>query len=370
MGKKGGYMKLKCILLLFMLLALTGCQENESISLESYGDVYLELFTPVSAESSSSIMSEAARMISFDAFQTDYSHEDFIHYYKALIESLDHILYKLDQIGPTVADSQIRYYQSKLEYSLFALMDTLKTYESKETFNILWPSQFTLYDDMYTLMADIDPLIEDIWRYQTAIESHLVKSHYEIPEKYIQNKMESLFSYMYFDAVIAAHVSAYQDYSGLQLDPHMPTRIQSSKGSWYAVYEMAYKVMLIHNKQLRNQLEAINAYAEALALDLDPYQQHINFMNSYLSTYDEYVSIRAMYPYTFFKTGDFKSYQVRSGIVPGFNRWDPDELLFDFDPLYEDEYHFITLKEDCLKLLNLIHSDKHQEYMFIRSKEE
>jgi hypothetical protein len=303
------------------------------------------------------VLQEAKDMITYEDYQVSYSHEDFMHYINQLVSLLDDTIYELEQIGPLMNDVKIQMYQSKLEYALYDLMQILKTVQDKEIFQTMWPSQFTLYDEMYQLNTEMNDYWLKILNSRYEIELVLQKNNVTFEDDFYEGHLNFISSYSYYSNVLAAQVSTYQDYSGLQINPSMPNLLQTSDDSWYAAYEMSYSVML---PQISFNSMLIESYLK-YQNDFTDENDHIlkTFIETYNNAYKEYVSVRALYPYDFYKFGDYKDYQHRVGTIQTRGWYVRDQAVYDFDPIYNDSHHFDIMINAFNTLFNMLYQEEH-----------
>lgn len=351
---------MKKIFLLFIIvviLLLPSCKEQDNLTYNDYGLKYESLMTRLQDHLNLYLLSEAKDMITYDMYQVSYSHEDFMHYVNQFISILDETIYEFEQIGPFIQDTQIQMYQSKLEYALYDLMQILKNVQDKEIFQTMWPSQFTLYDEMYQLNTQMNDYWLKILNYRHAIELVLYQNNVIFSDSFYENHLKFISSYSYYSNVLAAQVSTYQDYSGLQTNPSTPNLQQTSKDYWYSTYEMAYSVMLPQINFNSLLLKSYLLYQNDLKVNRD--EDLKNFIEMYNEAYTSYVSVRALYPYDFFKFGDYKDYQQRVGTIQTRGWYVRDQPVYDFDPKYNESHHFDIMISNFNTLFNLLYQEEH-----------
>lgn len=349
--------KIFVLITIVVMLLLTSCKNQDTISYEDYRMKYESLMTDLQDHLNTYVLQEAKDMITYETYQVSYSHEDFMHYINQLVSLLDDTIYEFQQIGPKINDVKIQMYQSKLEYALYDLMQILKTVQDKDIFQTMWPSQYTLYDEMYQLNTEMNDYWLKIFNNRYEIERVLQENKCTFAEAFYEDHLKFISSYSYYSNVLAAQVSTYQDYSGLQINPSMPNLLQTSDDSWFAAYEMAYSVMLPQINFNSLLLENYMKYQkDLLGKNDDTFRI---FIETYNDTYKEYVSVRALYPYDFYKFGDYKDYQHRVGTIQTRGWYVRDQAVYDFDPIYNDSHHFDIMINAFNILFEMLYQEEH-----------
>ncbi|MBN2796129.1 MAG: hypothetical protein JXR88_12030 [Clostridia bacterium] len=356
-------MKKILIIILTLAFLMIGCNQNQAITLTEYNEKYTSLMSTLQNHLNDFLLPEAKDMISYADYQVAYSHEDFMHYIHELTSLLDDTLYELEIIGPQLENVMIQKYQSKLEYALYDLMQILKEEDDLDIFNTMWPSQFTLYDEMYQLNTKLNPYILKVLNYRIAIESELMKNDIIQSESFHEDYLKAMASYSYYSNVLAVQVSTYQDYAGLQTNPNNPNRLQTSEKKWYSIYELDYSVMLPQEKFNKSFLSSLEQYEQTLQLNPEKTSYYKNFILHFNQTYNDYVAIRQQLPYEFYKNGDHKAFQHKIGMIVTRGWYVKDEPLYDFDPIYNDAYHFDRMVNAFSELFNLLYESDHSQYM-------
>lgn len=350
------------IISVVLALLLVGCSQGE-ISLDAYADFYYQQMSQMEMAFQSGMLQEAVDMISPAQFNELYSNEAFVHDYDQFITSIDKTLYELSVVGPQLSDEILMKYQAKLEENYQDLMSMMKLYRERDTFSTLAVNNFSLYDDIYSLMRDINPILADIHKNQFEIEKYLYSESLE-NDDYMIEKYKNAQAYYYTFAILSSRVAAYQDYSGLQVNPRWPDRIQATDGSIYLTAELDYNVMLDTVERLSTALEYFSETEEVFQLKAENDVDVAAYLEQLISEYEAYAKIRSQFSYDFFKTGEFKDFQARS--------YDKDIVgdvglpVYTFSEEYEEKYQLLQMREYFIDLIAQININNHAQYMNVQ----
>lgn len=357
-------MKKTLIMILCLLILLTGCSQS-SVTLEEYSKKYSDLFMAFEKQFHEQLMFEAVDLIDARQFRVVYSHEDFIHFYDELIKTMDDILYELSLVGPDLDDQLLMKYQSKLEGNIFEMMTTMKQYRERSNFNTLAVNNFSFYDDIYNLMREITPEIIEMNDNQMIIENYLSEQGYGLDEAYHLQKYINLQGYCYFYSVLSSQIASYQDYSGLQVSPRFPISIANNDGDIYLTSELDFNVMLTTSDEVGQIMRIMSDIDMNTEIDVSDQLGINDFIGFYMRTYEQYADVRGNYSYNFFKSGEFKDYQVRVRGEDTIMGRDPGFPVYGFDESLEEERGFLGMQDAFYTLVLQIYDPNHAGYMSI-----
>lgn len=353
------------LVLSLILTTLVGCDSKDTLSIEVYSAKYYEVFSSIETNLDEGLIQETHDLIDIRNFLANYSHIDFVHYYDELIIQIDDALYQLSVLGPQLDDEILMKYQSKLEYELFKLMDTLKLYREHNTFSTNMTNLFTWFDELYNILADVTPILLNIQEHKLAIENQLASLGYEADEAYQHMNYNNLQSIAYAYAILSSQIASYQDYSGLQVNPRDPVAIETNDGHWHSTAELDYSVMIKTTKNLEHYQHQLTTLSNAYGIDVTSSNFILDFFTDYGDTYEKYALIRSEYSYDFFKKGTFKDYQIQQGTYNNNGR--TGLPLHIFDPETDGENHLTEMTGYFNKIILLLIENDHNRFM-IRHK--
>lgn len=357
--------KLKPIFIVIVVLAIStmvGCSTQDVVDNEDYARKYYEIFNSLETTLSEQLISETADLLDIQTAGINYSHIDFVHFYDEMLLQIDDVLYQLSILGPQLQDETLMKYQSKLEYDLFHLLDTLKLYREHRTFSTNMTNIYTWFDELYNIVKDISPTLINININKVQIESQLASLGYPGTEKYEQLTYENFESFAYIYSVLASQVSSYQDYSGLQVTPRNPVAIETTDGHWHSTAELDYSVMIPVTKSLTSYMDQMNSMSDTLDIDISKTEFVNEYFINYLETYEKYALIRSDYSYTFFKSGEFKDYQIQQGLFNPQNGGSGFPLHI-FDPSKDEEHHLTEMTEYFNEIQQILINNDHKRFL-------
>lgn len=349
-------MKYKIILMVACVLFLFSCENTSEIEDSDYALAYYNLIESFESELASTLYREGSDMLDMQWYAVEYSHPDFKHYVAEMIVEMDDMLYEFSQLGPKLNDETLMKYQSKLEFALYDLMNTLKTFQDHDIYNTNVPNQFALYTEVYELLKLLSPELDNYNRLTLEIEMHLRSLGYEATETYYMLKYANGLRANYLYAILSSQVSMYQDYTGLRVQPRNTMFINLTDNKWCIAPEMDSGVMLSTCKNIKTQLDFFEVYLSSFGLEENK-KTVAYYLEGFIKTYGVYVEYRTELPYDFFKSGEFAKYQIYT------DRDFPGNYAYYFDPKYNEEYHFDLLESNYRQLRNAIYNQPHMNYM-------
>ncbi|MBN2796779.1 MAG: hypothetical protein JXR88_15315 [Clostridia bacterium] len=343
-------------------ILLVSCEEKQ-ISVTEYGNQYVAMMNELNISIHEGVMKESVDMMDTQQFRVVYSHEDFIHYYDELIKTIDNILYEFSKIGPQLSDVTLMKYQSKIEDNLFHIMTTMKQYRDLQNFNTNAVNSFSFYEDIYNLMKDTADEVLALARHQLILETYLEEQDFALDSDYVMNKYNNLQGYSYMYLVISSKLSSYQDYSGLQVNPRFPVLITNNEGDIYLTSELDFNVMLNTVEDVGELLRCLSDIDLNSKISFENSRWINQFLTETIHAYEAYANIRSEYSYDFFKSGEFREYQV---IVDGEQTilgGDPGTLVYSFDSTTEEGAKLLEMQDYFYYLVFLLDSTHHGEMM-------
>jgi hypothetical protein len=347
---------MKKLVLIILVLLLVSCTSEESLSVEEYSEAFYKELYNLESTIEKDYYANYAGMMQVRSFTFSYNHELYQEGKQKTIDKIDETLYELSQLGPQIDDVELLKYQSRLENALFDWMNHIKTLLEHDDVSRLMVNQFNMYKIVEEYFAESNDVYLKVQENLEALESRLVELGYSGSKEYYDLRLNNKYRHAYIWTVIGGNISTYQDYVGLVVSPRSPF-IYNFKGEYpNVVLELSPTVMFRVFNNLTDSLEAFDVYHEKYAIDKNTMRPTRIYLDTFIEDYETYAQYRYELPHDFFRSLEFMEYQTYSKEL--FNA----ELL-NFDPKYNEEYHFDIIQDKYLDIFFALNNEPHYNYL-------
>ena len=346
--------KAQLLILLMMatiLLPLMGCRAK-TLDNASYTVAYDEIMDMLEATLEEYVFMEMRDFYVLSGFNSTYNHRNQMTYMEVLVDTLDEVLYQLDQLGPSAEDPVIRAYQSEIEYALKEIRSRTNNLLKVEDLDTMIPGKSILYREVYRYMTGMNDDMLRLIQNEIGLDQYLdtYRTDRELADKRALLKEKNRLRYLYTYTAITSYLAPTDDYSGLHVSPNNPWVLIHKKT--YMVYELSFALLYDFRDFYLAYMAIVDS--ETMVTKSEAFDYFFEQFNRTVEAYETYYQVRSTYPLDFYTGEIFKSYEVDSG-----NR--RVGYFQDFDDQYTD---LIAMKEAYITIREILADEKLWQLMY------